>query len=225
LGAVLPLEKGPEDDEFFLTFDTFGSNVFTRPAAATPTPPTPPPGNPVAHVGVRTFDEIAATMSALTGVSQLESGVRATFDEIRQSMPSVETLEAVVASHQVAIAQLSIAYCNALVNDTALRSGAQHGFPGFPFGSNVATAWPGPGATEDLFLDPLLNRVLGVVPLASQPDRAFVKTELSQLVHGTASVDPPRPGLAAGGGDATRTQSIAKAVCAAVIGSAAMLIQ
>jgi hypothetical protein len=222
---VLPLEKGPEDDEFFLTFDTLGSNVFARPAAVTPTLPSPPPGNPVAHVGVRTFDEIAASMSALTGVSQLEPGVRATFDEIRQSMPTIATLEAVVASHQVAIAQLSIGYCNALINDTALRSGAQYGFPGFPFTGTVTTAWPGPGATEDLFLDPLLDRVLGVMPLASQPSRAFVKNELTQLVHGTSSVNPPRPGLAAGGGDATRTQSIAKAVCAAVIGSAAMLVQ
>ena len=36
LGTVLPLEKGPEEDEFFLTFDTLGANTFTRP---------PPPGS------------------------------------------------------------------------------------------------------------------------------------------------------------------------------------
>src|SRR5690606_18074434 len=92
LGAVLPLEKGPKDDEFFLTFDRLGTNTYARPAPPTPTLPPPPIGNPVPVVGVRTFDEIAATMSALTGVSQLEPGVRATFDEIRQSLPSVETL-------------------------------------------------------------------------------------------------------------------------------------
>src|SRR5690606_33371867 len=128
LGAVLPLEKGPEDDEFFLTFDQLGASSYARPAPPTPTLPPPAIGTPVPRVGVRTFDEIAASMSALTGVSQLEPGVRATFEEIRQSLPSVETLNAVVASHQVAIAQLSIAYCNALINDQNLRIDQQYGF-------------------------------------------------------------------------------------------------
>src|SRR5262245_61993814 len=34
LGAVVPLEKGPTDDEFFLTFDTIGANTFNRPPPA-----------------------------------------------------------------------------------------------------------------------------------------------------------------------------------------------
>src|SRR5690606_24390598 len=136
-----------------------------------------------------------------------------------------ESLDSVVASHQVAIAQLAIAYCNALINDTNLRTSQEYGFPGFPFTSNVADAWPGPGAVEDLFFDPLLDRVLGEVQLGSQPSRAFVKDELRQLVHGLDTNDPDRRGLAFGGGDQSRTQSIAKAVCASVVGSAAMLVQ
>ncbi|HEY3516382.1 MAG TPA: LamG domain-containing protein, partial [Gammaproteobacteria bacterium] len=31
LGTVLPLEKGPNEDEFFLTFDTIGANNYNRP--------------------------------------------------------------------------------------------------------------------------------------------------------------------------------------------------
>ena len=31
LGTVVPLEKGPGSDEFFLTFDALGANPFSRP--------------------------------------------------------------------------------------------------------------------------------------------------------------------------------------------------
>src|SRR5262245_40550247 len=41
LGTVLPLEKGPKEDEFFLTFDTLGANTYSRPPPAVPPAPTP----------------------------------------------------------------------------------------------------------------------------------------------------------------------------------------
>jgi hypothetical protein len=67
--------------------------------------------------------------------------------------------------------------------------------------------------------------VLGTsVSLLSQPDRADAKTELEQLINGIPG-DASRPGLAAGSGNATRTVTIAKATCAALLGSAAMLVQ
>ena len=66
-GAVLPLEKGPQDDEFFLTFDVLAADVFNRPADPTlvitqsDLPPT-------SHIGLRTFDEINATYASVTQV-------------------------------------------------------------------------------------------------------------------------------------------------------------
>ncbi len=41
LGTVLPLEKGPDEDEFFLTFDVLGTNTYTRPPPPVPPAPTP----------------------------------------------------------------------------------------------------------------------------------------------------------------------------------------
>ena len=224
-GAVLPLEKGPDADEFFLTFDQLGTRTYARPAPVTPPAPTPQDLPPASDIGVRTFDEISASMSAITGVSQSDPGVQNTFDTVRQSLPTVETLEAFLSSHQVAIAQLAIEYCSTMVDDTALRSSM---FPGFPFTSNVTTAFPAAGdPTEDLYLDPLLDRMLGSAagPIGTQPDRAAAKTELQHLIHGVPG-DSTRLGLAAtGANDAARTQSIAKAACAAMLGSAAMLVQ
>jgi hypothetical protein len=223
LGAVLPLEKGPKSDEFFLTFDQFGANTFSRPPPVTPDPPTPTDLPKASQIGVRTFDEISATMSTMTGVSQLDPGVKATFDEVRQSLPAIESIEAFLSSHQASIAQLAIEYCNSMVNDAALRAAR---FPGFPFTAATAVAWPAAGSpTEDLFFDPLLDPVLGkaATPIGTAPDRAAVKAELANLEHGANG----RPGLANMGPtfDAARTQAIAKGVCAAAIGNGAALVQ
>ena len=75
----------------------------------------------------------------------------------------------------------------------------------------------------------MLNRVLGVIQLAHQPDKGLTRDELSDLVNGHPT-DPARPGLLndlplGEANDADRTQNIAKAVCSAVVGSAAMLVQ
>ena len=220
LGTVLPLEKGPDEDEFFLTFDTIGTNVFPRPPPPVPPAPTPQDLPPASAIGVRTFDEISASMAEITGVSQNEPGVRATVDEVRQSMPAIPSIEAYVSSHQAAIAQLAIEYCHALVETPAYRNAM---FPAFNFTAVPSTAF----ANENALFDPLLDRVLGATQLAHQPDKNAARTELSQLIHGHPT-DPARPGLLNVPGatnDEVRTRNIAKAVCAAVVGSGAMLIQ
>jgi hypothetical protein len=224
LGAVLPLQKGPNSDEFFLTFDTIGSNTFIRPPPVTPPPATPTDLAKVSAVGVRTFDEISATMAAITGVSENDSSVKATFATIRQSLPSTEKIEAVLASHQVAIAQLAIGYCDALIEDRSTTIPRATMFPGFDFTATPSAAYP---TSENLLFDPLLNRVLGITQLASQPDKNVVRTELDHMINGYPG-DPTRPGLLNSAGvtnNATRTRAIAKAVCSSIIGSAAMLVQ
>jgi hypothetical protein len=223
----LPLEKGPDEDEFFLTFDRLGTNSFNRPAPPVPPAPSPQDLPPASDIGVRTFDEISASMAALTGVSQNEPGVRATVDEVRQSLPAVASAEAFVSSHQAAIGQLAIEYCHALMENSTLRAST---FPGFDFNSAPAGAF----GNENALFDPLLNRALGLVQLGHQPDKAAARTELSRMVHGYPD-DPGLSGVVRTGlinnlppgqaNDAQRTRSIAKAVCASVVGSAAMLVQ
>jgi hypothetical protein len=222
LGTVISLEKGPNADEFFLTFDRIGANTYARPPAVTPPPPVPVDLPPASDVGVRTFDEISASMAIFTGVSQLDAGVQGTFGTVRQSLPAVPKIEAVLASHQVSIAQLAIEYCNAVVEDPVART-ALWGV-GFPWLSPPSIAFP---ASQDALFDPLLDRVLGVTQIATQPDRAAVEAELDELINGIPS-DPTRPGLANNPNypdDFERTEDIGKAVCSAVLGGAAMLVQ
>jgi hypothetical protein len=222
LGTVLPLEKGPASDEFFLTFDKLSSRTFNRPAPVTPPAPTPVDLPPASAIGVHTFDEISASLAVLTGVSQLDSSVASTVATVRQSLPADSDIKAVLASHQVAIAQLAIGYCDALMENRNTTIPRDTMFVGFNFGAAPGTAF----ASENLLFDPLLNRVLGNTQLASQPDKNTVRTELHNLVNGIPG-DPTRPGLLNTAGvtnDAARTRNIAKAVCSAVIGSAAMLV-
>jgi hypothetical protein len=212
LGTIVPLEKGPEFDEFFLSFAVLGANTNVVVEATPPPPATPANGEPQPVVGLRTFDEINATMAAITDVSVNQSDVRTTFETIRQQLPSVENIGGFLSSHQIAVAQLAIEYCNALVEDTALRASY---FPGVDFAAPVTTAL-GSGAQRDLVLEPLLDGVIGV-NLLSQPDRADVKAELNSLMDNLTSCSNACA--------ADRTVVTVKAVCAGALGSAATLLQ
>ena len=86
---------------------------------------------------MRVFDEINATMSELTGVSTQSPGVVATYDTVKQSLPTIETIDTFVSAHPVAVAQLAIQYCDALVEDVGTRATY---FPGFNFNAAPATA-------------------------------------------------------------------------------------
>ena len=225
IGAVLPLEKGPDDDEFFLTFDLLG----TEPYARTDDPPLVIVDGDLPDIerfGVRTFDEINATMAAVTTVDPETTAVDMTYQSLRQSLPAIESPEAFLSSHQVAIAQLAIEYCNALVNDNGLRAAY---FPAFD-AANLWNQAPGTafgGANRDLIVRPLVDNVMGI-GIQTQPDAVSVEDELgNRPFEGTGLgqypgnlidrllVSPDNP----------NTESMVKAVCAAVVGSAVTTVQ
>ncbi|HSG98387.1 MAG TPA: LamG domain-containing protein [Woeseiaceae bacterium] len=235
LGAVLPLEQGPDTDEFFLTFDNIDGNLYNRPEdpALVETDFMATAEERRSDIGVRTFDEIDATYAFVTGVdrvnySRLESGqtvfpVEETYQELRQSLPSIADIEGVLSSHQVAIAQLAIQYCDAAVESNTMWTGLDFDTPAGTFFA---------AGTRDAFVEPLIQRVVGhsstSLAISSQPSYALVHAELASFISGGAArpdnlIDrllagsPPNP--------PSDTRSIAKGVCASVLGSAATLIQ
>ena len=236
-GTIIPLEKGPQSDEFFLTFEQIGSstNPFTE---ADPTAPgIPADAAAVSDIGLRTFEEINATMSAVTGVPTTETTVNATYDTYRQQLPVVENISTYLASHQMAIAQLAMSYCNVLVNTDPGY------FSGFTF-STASTAFDSP-AKKAAVIDPLLTAIMNVDTndatnnLQTQPNETVIRNMLGSTA--TQDLDAALTGdayeslitnmtqCAIGGSptcdSTTRTEEIVKATCAATLGSAAMLIQ
>ena len=221
VGTVVPLEKGPATDEFFLTFEVLGNNTDVRTPATPLQPPPPPPAgtNPESEIGVRTFDEISQTMANITGVSPQSANVSATFALVKQSLPAIEAIDAIGSSHQIAVTQLAIEYCDSLVEDVTAR---QAYFPGFDFTSGPSASLA--GANRNLLIDPLVNAAVGTV--GSQPTLTEVRDELGYSVPAGDYPGNLIDRLIATGPDtAVRTRDIGKAACAAVVGSAATLVQ
>jgi len=232
-GAVIQLEKGAGSDEFFLSFEKLGSDehAFVEPTIITPTPG--PDADTVADIGVRTFDEVNASVAAITGIPVTNTAVDNVYQEYRRALPAAETFNAFLSSHQMAIAQLSLVSCSELVDSN----------PGFfsPFDFNVgaATAFDATGINQ--VLDPILEAAANVntaTPannLTTQP----TETDLRNVLGGSGAQDldsalsndsyqsliSQMTACGAGCDTTARTREVVKAVCAAAVGSAVMLVQ
>ena len=211
IGAVIATDKGAQDDEFFLTFERIGSHTNVRTDNSSPTPKPVADLTPQADVGVRNFAEINASMAAATTVPANTAAVKATYDKILQQLPAVERIDGFLASNQTAVTQLAISYCNSLV-ETPARASAF--FPGLDLNSPPSTAFA--QANRHLIIDPLLDRLIGS-NLTSQPDVPAVTAELNALMNRLTTCGGACP--------SDRTRTVVKASCAAVLGSAALLVQ
>ena len=194
----------------------------------------------MADIGVRTFDEINASMAALTGVDPviLVAGVPTPRHAIlRQQLPAVEDVSGFLAAHQMAIAQLSIEYCSALVEDSAKRF-SFFNFPDVSSGdaffelSDVATALNPAGQNQ--IINALYDRLVAFPgttgsDLADAPSLADFQAELigPPVAPVTSSLFERLTSNNCGGSgcDAARTRAIVKAMCGAMLGSAAMLVK
>lgn len=212
LGTIVALDKGPQSDWFALAFGGIGSGSNPFPEPPPPTPAAPVDLDPHPEIGVRNFVEINASMSKATGISMAQPDVAQTFELVKQQMPTLTDIGIFSSSQQMGITQLAIEYCNALVEDNSARASY---FGGFDFNAAADVAFDTPAERDQIF-DPLITKALGS-GLSSQPSDSDIKTELNNLVDRLT---------ACGGGCASdRTETVVKAACAAVIGSAAMLVQ
>ena len=210
IGTVIGLEKGPDSDEFFLTFDVLGTHTDVR-LDPVPLAPAPPPDvRRPADIGLRVFEEINATMSELTGVSTQTPAVRTTYLSVKQSLPTIENIDTFVSAHPVAVAQLSIQYCDALVDDTSARAAY---FPGFDFSANPPAAFAPAGRA--IVLDALIGHMLQT-NLGTDPNPVEVWGDLDGLITQLTACGASCP--------AGRTPIVVKATCAALLGSAVTLI-
>lgn len=212
-GTIIPVEKGPEVDEFFLTFERLGDQENVRIDNVQPAPFSPADLPPQPDIGMRDFAEINASMASLTTVPRARNSVYDSFAVLQQQLPAVTAMDSFLASHQMAVTQLAIKYCDELVEDSALRNAY---FPSFDFNRNANGGFD-PGQ-RDALLSPLLARMIGG-GLLTQPQQTAVKNELNNLIDRLTECGPGSQC------DATYTRTVVKASCAAVLGSAAITLQ
>jgi hypothetical protein len=211
IGTVVALEKGPDSDLFFLTFEKIGSNTRAY-TDNTTLSSTTPVDSQRPDVGFHLFEQINATMSKLTGVPRTNTNVKATYDTVQQQLPTVADFDGFLSSHQIGIAQLGSTYCSELVNSSTLRAAF---FPALNLSSNTLST-----TTErNAVITPLLNKTLnlGAGTLATNPASSVLNTELNNLMDT----------LCTGGAcsSSARVQVVATAACTAALASAVTTIQ
>ncbi len=222
LGTVIALEKGPAQDQFFLGFDSIDGNVTSRPPAAVPeTPPAGPTKESQPRIAVRTFAEINASLSAMTGIPVTHSDIALAFSGpdglsgVQQQMPSDENVSGFLVAHQMGVTQLAVKYCNILATEDSRMAAFFPSFSGNRFDA----------AGRSSLIDPLLKVLLAhsIAPdntqLLDQPDVADSNVRLNDLMDimtRSCSADVCSDSV---------TANTVTSVCAAALGSAVMLIQ
>ncbi|WP_232771495.1 LamG domain-containing protein [Colwellia sp. 12G3] len=211
LGTIIALEKGASNDEFFLTFEQLGEHNNVVLPATFISPDATFIDNDSAKIGLRNFAQIHASMSVLTGVSKESTKVATTYQLVRQQLPTLTNIETFISAQQMGITQLAIAYCDTALENENLRI---TWFPNVNFSNTPDISLDVTGRAN--LLNPLLDQLMPST-LSTQPDKAAVYSELDKLIS--------RLAVCGSSCDINRTKNIAKASCAAVLGSAVMLVQ
>jgi len=141
-----------------------------------------------------------------------QSDVDATYQNVKQGLPTVVDINTFVSAQQMAVTQLAIGYCNALVNDSGLRAAF---FPDFDFSDSVNDAFV--LGDRSFVTTPLYEKTMNT-GLSVQPSLVEVETELNNLIDRLISCNSNNSC------SADRTEIVVKATCAAAIGNAGMLV-
>jgi len=246
-GTVIPKDIGEKTDQFFLTFEMIGglTDVSTSVGQKlTYNPIYNGTGNSFV-VGLRTFDEINATMAALTEVNAASvvnddsnNSALKGFNTLKGQLPDNESVDTFSSSQQTAIASLAGRYCDKRVEEQNIVSGgktrAQYfGVNDSVFTSNVSTAFSGgsTGANATAMVNNIVaNMVRNVNTLGNGDPNALdtvIKPEIVSLAayllgEGAHSCDTNLNATCTG---PERTRAIVKAMCTAVLSSAVVLQQ
>lgn len=251
IGTTIPLESGGERDVFFLAFDQVGGQSGAAADGTVGSFVQQLTGAPSSDVAVRTFDEVNATLSVLTGISVASDvvsqvtgkTVAETFATVRRALPGVADFNGFMSSHQMAATQLTAAYCDALVQDVELRQTLFPAPPTFDFSTPVADSsidW------RNHVVAPLVDRAANQGLLTSG-ERAQILDEVELLITDSRDLKPyvfmngswvsdpspaahnKRDGLIYCENNqpcpASRTADVVKAACTAVFGSALVQIK
>lgn len=213
VGTIVPVEQGPEFDQFFLCFDALGDQLDPCTQYTPGIAPELVVAEPSSDIGVKLFDGINATMASITGVSANHADVKRSYNNVRQSLPAVHDIQGYLSSHQTAVAQLALTYCNVMVNDATLR-GAFFPTVNFTAPLTAAGALNGNGTA---LVNTLRDKTIGTA--ATQPQAADFDFAVGGLVRNLCASGTTTCGTG------NRTTDVIKAACGASLGSAATLVQ
>ncbi len=124
-------------------------------------------------VGVKDFEQINATMSALTGVPTTDGSVQNVYRTVVTQLPSDNNLKSFLPAHQVAITKLAAEYCERLVENGTLRTAI---WPNLNFTQNPNQAFT--AANRSTVINQTIDRFMG--PL-NATERSTVTAQLVEI--------------------------------------------
>lgn len=147
------------------------------------TPPTPTPSTPEAvintaqvEIGVKTFEEIYQTFSAVTGVPENQGNVLGVYRNVVDSLPTSSDVKGFLPANQVAIAKLASEFCTQLVDtNNGNRAGI---WPGAEYNQTLANFNVGRRMT---IIQNMLDAFWGM-DVVSDAERAMAEDELLNLM-------------------------------------------
>jgi hypothetical protein len=217
LGTVIPVELGPANDLFFLSFDQFGSHTHTYvEPPVTVTPPTPN-NTPQPDFGVATFERVNDSLSRITGVATTDPVVSALYNSSQQAMPATPLISAFLSSQQTAVSELANSYCGELLASPALRDAFFGSGLDASLNASAATFFAGSlSPNRMIVINALLTNAVGTNGGSYvNPDSATaVQSEVDALLTRIPTLAPA----------ATVSQATV-AACTAVLGSAVVTLQ
>jgi hypothetical protein len=222
VGGLVASDKGVDTDQFFLSFDQFGTvtHAFTEPVPATPTPP-PDTTNP--DVGVKDFAAINGSMSTITGIQNWAANttISTAYNSLQQSLPSTPDITAFLSSNQTAVNQLASAYCGQLVGTTGLRTA----FFGSGLEANLNTSsasFFNTSGNRGIVVNALVSKVVGTQAYAATQTAVQTETDmlLQRLTGATITGMQTIPSA-----NVPSVQKATTAACTAVLASAAVSVK
>jgi len=251
IGTIVALEKGPAPqtpltpDMIFLSFEELDGKLPVKDYTENyPTTPEPMDPDVKSAVMIHNFEEINASMAAMTNVPRTLEAIggnsninpsdsNGTYTDVVQALPGTSEVDTFVPSQQMAITQLAIEYCNALVDGSGSTAPGSYFNGGLTFSATSPTLNFSNATERDYIITPLLERVFnvdGATELLTMPAASDLRNYLTWLMHGNGGTITGLDAVAeCGGGTGTctaaRTKTIIKSTCAAAIASAPMLLQ
>ena len=207
--SIIAQDLGVDFDTLALRFGTLGAYEEVTPPQVIPPFPGGFSTELLPDVGIRPFEQMHQTLAALTGVDPGTRQIERTYQSLREQLPTSSDVRSFVAAQQMAIFKLSVEYCDELVDQRSLRDAF---FGSFEFSRPVPTAFSTPQKKEQI-ADALLTKLVGD-QLATQPTVDQMRPSVVGLI------DTLTQGCDASSCPSSRTRTVVKAACSAVLSSA-----
>ncbi len=128
-------------------------------------------------------------MASITGVPANNADVKRAYSNVRQSLPAVNDFQGFLSSHQTAVAQLALTYCNVMVDDPTLRSAFFPGSVNFTATlTDPSDLTNGLNASGDALLNTLREKMIGTAD--SQPQIAEFDDAVGGLIENLCTAGP-----------------------------------